>query len=67
MALHNWRLLETEIVDIARREGFELDRDEFGDVVVVNCQDYDMNLTYLAQELSKRGVLARGNAVSART
>lgn len=67
MALHNWRLLETEMVDIARREGFELDRDEFGDIVVVDCQGYDMNLTYLAQELSKRGVLANGNAVSARS
>jgi hypothetical protein len=54
-----WRRLESEIVAIARSEGFQLDEDQFGDKIIVDTQGYDLNLTILAQKLSDRGVTFR--------
>lgn len=62
--MHNWRLLETELIDIARREGFEIDEDYYGDKFIPNTQGFDLNLTHLAVMLTLRGVEAKGHAVS---
>lgn len=53
-----WRILETEIVRIARRWDGELTEGKTGDkLIVFACNDdanaYEINLTELAQELSR--------------
>lgn len=50
--MNNWRDLEQELKDLLRREGFELDEDNLGDIITV--RGWDLNLTYLAKELWER-------------
>lgn len=55
----DWRRIEAELEDIARKNGFRLDRTDGRDKVVImgkdDCdEDISLNLTELAKELADR-------------
>jgi hypothetical protein len=62
----NWRLLEDELIDIARQHNIALREDNFSNKVVVDHDDnIVINLTFVAQALADRGVRTKGDAVRA--
>lgn len=52
----NWRLLESEIVDILRREGFAIDENVEGDKIIPDSavDMPELNISYFARELASR-------------
>lgn len=53
-----WRLIEQELTDILRSEGFSIAQTPGADRVLETSYDADadVNLTTLAQELARRGI-----------
>ncbi len=52
---NNWKLLEFELVDYARSEGFRPAKNSNSDWFV-NLNGYVLNLSQMAQQLSNQGV-----------
>ena len=63
--LSNWRMLERELVDIARIEGFKVREDRFSNKVI-SMGEYNFNITNLAQKLTERGVTISRTVIGAR-
>lgn len=50
----NWRLLEDEIIDILRREGFTLDENRDGDKIIDVDKSPELNISIFARKLAER-------------
>jgi hypothetical protein len=66
-AVKNWLLLETEIVNVLREQGWQITNNSLGDAYIFLKENYDrdLNITHLAQALTRR-VLVRIAPLSAK-